>query len=309
MPTRTKAGLVVVLAALAMTGALAGCSVTGNPLDTGDAAGGRAALTVGSQGSPESEILAQLYGQVLENAGYPVEYDLSIGSREVFLEALREGSIDVIPDYAGNLLYGSDPRATATTIDEILVALPDVLEPLGLEILEPAAAEDADALVVTTELAAANGLVSISDLAPIASTLTLGANTEFDTRWFSPLSRTYGVTGLTFKAIDDYGGEDTVQDLVDNVIQIADIHTTSPAIAAHGLVVLEDPEHLFPAQNVVPVIDADLYTDDLARLLNGVSVALTSGDLIELRERYAGDDKPSAADLATEWLTSRGLLG
>lgn len=307
MPTRTQARLAVVLTLL-VTGALAGCSVNGNPLDTGDAAGGRAAVTIGSQGFPESEILAQLYGQVLENAGYAVEYDLSIGSREVFLDALREGAIDVVPDYAGNLLYGSDAEATATTIDDIQLALPAALKPLGLEALASSAAEDTDALVVTTEFAAAHSLVSIGDLAPIASTIALGASPDFDTRWFGALNTTYGVTGMAFREIDDLGGDATVQDLLNGVIQVANIHTTSPSIAEHSLTVLEDPEGMFPAQNVVPVIDADLYTDDLAALLNAVSAVLTSSDLIELNELYASDDRPSAAELAREWLTSRGLL-
>jgi osmoprotectant transport system substrate-binding protein len=295
-------------AAVGLITVLAGCSANGSPLDTGDDLGNGSTVTIGSQGFPESEILAQIYGQVLEDAGYSVEYNLSIGSREVFLTALRDGSIDLIPDYAGNLLYGSDKNATATTIDDIQAALPAVLEPLGLEVLEPAEAEDADALVVTQSFASANGLASIGDLAPIASTVTLGANTEFQARWFDRLDATYGVTGLTFKAIDDYGGVGTLQDLLDNVIQVADIYTTTPSIKENDLVVLEDPENLIAAQNVIPLLDTDLYTDKIAGLLNAVSAELTTSDLMDLNALYAGDDKPSAADVATQWLTSKRFL-
>ena len=286
-----------------------GCSADGNPLDTGDDLGKGSTVTIGSQGFPESEILAQLYGQVLEDAGYSVEYDMSIGSRDVFLTALRDGSIDLVPDYAGNLLYGSDKNATATTIDNIQAALPAVLEPLGLEVLEPAEAEDADALVVTQSFASANGLESIGDLARIASTVTLGANTEFQTRWFDRLDASYGVKGLTFKAIDDDGGVGTLQELLDNVIQVAGFHTTTPSIKENDLVVLDDPENLIAAQNVIPLLDADLYTDKLAGLLNAVSAELTTSELMDLNALYAGDDKPSAALVATQWLTAKGFLG
>ena len=295
--------LVVTLALLS-----AGCSANGNPLDTGEEAGNGRTVTIGSQGFPESEILAQLYGQVLEDAGYSVEYDLSIGSRELFLAALREGSIDLVPDYAGNLLYGSDKNAAATTIEDIQSALPAVLEPLGLEVLHPAEAEDADALVVTSSFAAANNLVSIGDLAPIASTITVGANSGFQTRWLDGLNATYGVTGLSFKAIEDYGGAGTLKDLLDNVIQVADIYTTTPSIRENDLVVLEDPENLIAAQNVIPLLDTDLYSDELAGLLNAVSAVLTTSDLTDLNALYAGEDKPSAADVATQWLTAKGFL-
>lgn len=303
-----KSRIAVALTAMGMTAMLAGCAANGSPLDTGEQSGEGASLTIGSQGFPESEILAQIYGQVLENAGYSIDYNLNIGSREVFLEALADGSIDLIPDYAGNLLYGSDVAATATTIEQITAALPVVLEPAGLTVLEPAPAEDSDALVVTSEFAAANGLVSIGDLAPIASTITLGANTEFEARWFDRLEEVYGITGLTFKAIDDYGGAGTLQDLLDNVIQVADIYTTTPSIKANDLVVLEDPENLIADQNVIPLLDEDVYSEELAELLNAVSAMLTTSDLSDLNEIYAGDDKPTAADVATEWLTSNGFL-
>lgn len=298
----------IAIAAVGVAAVLTGCSANGNPLDTGESEGSGSTVTIGSQGFPESEILAQIYGQVLENAGYTVDYNLSIGSREVFLTALGDGSIDLIPDYAGNLLYGSDKNASVTTIEDIQAALPAVLEPLGLEVLDPADAEDADALVVTSTFAEANSLVSIGDLAPIASTITLGANTEFQARWFDRLNATYGVSGLGFKAIDDYGGVGTLQDLLDNVIQVADIYTTTPSIKENNLVVLEDPENLIAAQNVIPLLDKDIYSDKLAELLNAVSAVLTTSDLTDLNALYAGDDKPSAADVATQWLTEKGLL-
>ena len=294
---------------MALAVVLASCSSNGNPLDTGDAVANGSTVTIGSQGSSESEILAQVYGQVLADAGYSVEFNVSIGTRESFLAALRDGSIDLVPDYAGNLLYGTDPNATATTIEDIRAALPDALEPEGLVALDPAAAEDTDALVVTAEFAAANGLVSIGDLAPIASTVTLGANSGFEARWSSRLNTTYGVTGLTFATIEDFGGADTLQQLLDNAIHVADIYSSAPSIRANNLVVLEDPKNLFPAQNVIPLLDAELYSDELAALLNAVSAALTTSELIGLNERYAEDDNPTAAAVATEWLTAKGFVG
>lgn len=305
-PLRLAAGATVIGLAVA----LAGCS-NSDPLagDTGEP-GDPTSIIIGSQAFPESDILAQLYGQVLEANGYDVTYAEGIGSREAFIPALQDGSINLIPDYSGNLLYGADPDATATSTEDVAAALPAALDPIGLAALDVAPAEDADALVVTPEFAEANNLVSIADLAPIASTITIGANTEFEGRPYgrAGLESVYGVTGWTFKAIDDYGGPGTLSDLLANNIQVADIYTTTPSIKQNDLVVLEDPENLIAAQNIVPLVNADFLTDELAELLNAVSAELTTDELLQLNEISAGDDKPSPAKVATDWLTEKGLI-
>jgi osmoprotectant transport system substrate-binding protein len=239
--TRILAGV----AALGITAALAACS-TGDPLDGGGGDGDVTSISVGSQGFPESDILAQIYGQVLAANGYDVTYAEGIGSRETFIPALQDGSINLIPDYSGNLLYGADPDATATSSEDVAAALPDAVGTLGLAVLDTAPAQDADALVVTPEFSAQYGVTEIGDLAPIASDITIGANTEFEGRPYgrAGLESVYGVTGWKFKAIDDYGGPGTLSDLLADNIQVADIYTTTPSIKQNDLVVLKDPKNL-----------------------------------------------------------------
>jgi osmoprotectant transport system substrate-binding protein len=310
MFTIQKRRIIAGLSVLAVAGTLAGCA-SGDPL-AGDSSkpDDVTALTVTSQGFPESEILAQIYGQVLAANGYTITYADPIGSRETFIPALKDGSVDLIPDYAGNLLYGADAKATATSADDVAAALPAALKPLGLTALDLAPGQDADALVVTPEFAAANNLSSIADLAPIASTLTFGANTEFEARPYgrTGLESVYGVTGWKFKAIDDYGGPGTLSDLLAGNIQVADIYTTTPSIAANKLVVLKDPKNLIAAQNIVPLLNSAFATDKISGLLNSVSAKLTTDELLNLNQESSSDAKPAAADLAKEWLTSNGLL-
>ena len=304
---RVAAGVV----ALALVGSLAACS-SGNPLDSGNSSTPADVKTiiVGSQGFSESDILAQIYGQVLAANGYNVTYAAGIGSRETFIPALKDGSINLIPDYAGNLLYGADPKATASSADDVSAALPAALSPLGLTALDLAPGQDADALVVTPEFAAANNLKSIADLAPIAGTITIGANTEFEGRPYGRdgLTSVYGVTGWKFKAIDDYGGPGTLSDLLANNIQVADIYTTTPSITANKLVVLDDPKHLIAAQNIVPLVSSAYATPALTTLLNAVSAKISTTDLLQLNAKAAGDDKPTAAAVATAWLKAHAFL-
>ena len=305
-PTRNR--ITAGLLAIGLTASLAACG--GNPLsgDDGDASLG--SITVGSQGFAESDILAQLYGQALAANGFTVDYAPGIGSRETFIPALQDGSIDLIPDYAGNLLYGADPKATATSTADVMAALPAALEPLDLVVSSAAQAQDADSLVVTKEVAEANNLVTIADLAPIASTITIGANTEFEGRSYgrSGLESVYGVKGWTFKAIDDYGGPGTLSDLLSGAIQVADIYTTTPSVKQNDLVVLEDPKHLIAAQNVVPLFNKDAYSVNAANVVDRVSNKLTTAELMSLNEISAGADKPSPETVARDWLKKMGIL-
>lgn len=289
---------------------LVACSSV-DPL-AGDASSSEAkdAVMVGSQGFAESDILAYVYGLALADAGFDVDYQLGIGARETFLPALQDGSIDFIADYSGNLLRAVDADATATASDDIATALPSALEPLGLSVLIPAPGQNADSLVVTSAFAKEHDLVSIGDLAPLASTLTIGSNTEYETRSYGRpgLAELYGVEGWTFVAIDDFGGPATLDALLTNKIQVADIFSTNPALKSEDLVVLEDPKQMIAAQNIVPLLNSDILTPELEEIVNPVSAALTTDELIALNEAAAGDSKPSPESVAKKWLIAHKFI-
>lgn len=302
--------------------ALAACS-SGNPLDTnspstgstptGGASGPAGKVTVGSAGFAESEIIAELYAQALEHAGLTVERRMQIGARDAYYKALTDGSIDLIPEYTGNLLQFLDPTATASAPDEIVTALKAAL-PKNLRVLTPAAAEDKDAWCVTSDFSTTNGIKSLSDLAGSSVALRLAGNPELAERPYGPkgLTKFYGVPAdrMTFTPIDDGGGPLTIQALVKGDVDMADIYSTTPAIKDNNLVVLEDPKHMIIAQNVVPlasdVVPADAVLD---AVLDAVSKALTTDDLIAMNARNQGDEKAAPAKIATDWLKQKGLLG
>ncbi|MCZ2817587.1 glycine betaine ABC transporter substrate-binding protein [Modestobacter sp. VKM Ac-2984] len=132
-----------------------------------DATGTQAAgtdLTIGSANFPENITLANIYAQALQAQGATVETQLNIGSREVYMPALQDGSIDLIPEYTGVLLEYFDEEATAVSSEEVYAALPEAL-PENLTVLEQSEAQDKDAIVVTRETAEEYGLTSIADLA------------------------------------------------------------------------------------------------------------------------------------------------
>ncbi|MGB5936860.1 MAG: ABC transporter substrate-binding protein [Ornithinimicrobium sp.] len=304
----TRRGAIALASGLAIT--LTACSSedpTAAPeADSGDAE--TPSIVVGSFAFPESEILGEIYTQALEAEGIEVETKFNIGPRQQTIPALQDGSINLIPEYNGNLLAFYNPEYTERTTEEVDGALSEAIAEDDLRVLESAEAEDKDAYVVTRAKAEEYDLQSIGDLSALEP-FTLGASPQFaELPYGIPgLDATYGVTEVTFRPIEDFGGPDTVKALVDDSVQVADIFTTSPALVAEDLVVLEDPENLISSQNILPLLADSVYTDELAEVLNGVSAELTTEDLIALRERVEGEEKASAAQAATDWLTEKGL--
>ena len=213
-------------------------------------------IVIGSANFPESALIANIYAAALKAKGVDASTNLNIGSREIYLKALQDGSIDLVPEYSGVLLQYFDPTATAVSSDDVYTALV-AKTPSGLKVLTKSAAEDKDAVVVTKETADANNLKSIADLAPVASTFVLGGPPEWATRptGVPGLKEKYGLTFKEFKALDA-GGPLTLGALTSDQIQAGNLFTTDPAIPANDLVVLEDPKNLFAAQNVLPLINA-----------------------------------------------------
>ena len=218
---------------------------------------------------------------------------------------IEAGAIDVFPEYTGNLLQYLDQNASAHTSQEVYDALATAL-PMGLRALDQSPATDQDSYVVTSTFAAEHSVTSIGDLAG-AGPLVLGGNSELETRPYGPmgLAQTYGVS-VDFTPIEDSGGPLTIKALKDGDIQLANIYSSGPALAEGTLTVLEDPDGLFLASHVVPLASSRVG-EDAAAVINRVSGALTSTDLVEMN-RASTKDQKSASQIAHDWLISEGLL-
>ncbi len=294
--------------ALAVAMALSACGDS-DPLATGGSCSGDG-LIVGSANFPESETVADVYAEVLRANGFSVETKLNIGSREAYVPALRQCAISVIPDYTGNLLQYLDKTATATSAADVQSALDKALGS-DLAIGTPAPGADSDAVVVTRATAQRWNLRTIADLAAHSAEVKFGAPAEFQERagGLPGLKKNYGldIAANSFVPIADGGGPATVRALVEGQVTAANVFTTSPAIPQHDLVVLEDPKHNFPAQNVVPLLNASKKSDKALAALNAVSAQLTTAELLELNEAVSGAGKIEPKAAAAAWVAAKGL--
>lgn len=283
---------------------LTACGVNSDPLDDSDGGNDNAeAIVIGSQAYYSNEIIAEIYAQALEDGGFQVEREFQIGQRDVYMPELEAGELDLLPDYTGNLVqYYSDAAETGTP-DEIHDQLQQVL-PDGLQALDWAEATDQDSYTVTAETAEEYALETIGDLTQLDQPVSIAANSEFSARPYGPdgAQEVYGVE-LDLTGVEDSGGPLTVSALVDGDVQVADIYTSSPAIAENDLVTLEDPENLILSQNVVPIASEDL-DDEAAQIVNDVQADLSLEDLIDLNTASV-EDEAAASDVAEQWLADR----
>ncbi|MCL1837795.1 MAG: ABC transporter substrate-binding protein [Propionibacteriaceae bacterium] len=291
-------GFIAALLVLGL-GAFSACAPDGSGTSSGQT------IVIGSQDYYSNEIIAEIYAQVLESAGYKVDRQFRIGQREVYLPEIEQGKIDLFPEYSGPLLQYFQSSTNAKKPDEVYAELKAAM-PGGLRVLEQSPATDQDSYVVTAEFASKWGLVTIADLAKVTSGLTLGANSEAQTRPNGPtgLKKAYGIEAA-FTPIEDGGGPLTVKALKDDEIQLAIIYTADPSIATNNLVSLVDTNGLFLASHVVPVASGNIDSR-AAAIIDRVSAAMTGAVLIELNARSVSEQLP-AKTIASDWIALRGL--
>jgi osmoprotectant transport system substrate-binding protein len=269
-------------------------------------------IVVGSAGFWESAVVAEIYAQALEGAGFTVERNLELGARDVTHPALTSGEINLMPEYLGGYLaqtFGGEPTPD---VDETYQALSDALAEEDLVAFEPTPGTDADGFAVRQETADELGLATMSDLAEVADQLTWGVAVECsDNPNCGPgLERVYGISleALDVQTLQACSTAIT-EALNASNIDVAQVCTTQPEIAGFNLVLLDDDGGLAPAQNLVPVVTADVADaggDLLASTLNAVSELLTTEELTNLGAAVILNGE-SYDEAASQWLEDNGL--
>jgi osmoprotectant transport system substrate-binding protein len=300
MRRRTALGLAALLV-LAACGTPPGPSVPDRPPSRSDDA-----VVVASFDFPESAILGEIYAQALEGAGVPVRRELLLGPRELVSPALEQGLVDVVPEYLGTALayLGGEPPSPADE-ETTRRRLADVFAEQGVRLLDPAPAEDQNALVVTEGTALVYDLRTTSDLADVASAFRFGGPPECPDRTFclQGLERVYGLHFERFVPLDS-GGPLTVSALREQSIDVGVLFSTDPQLVGREFVELEDDAGLQPAENIVPAVRASVlerWGDELRHPLDAVSAALSTRELRELnRQVVLEGETPRRA--ARNWL-------
>jgi osmoprotectant transport system substrate-binding protein len=298
--------LAVVLGSLVPAVALTGCITVDLNGDAAVEDHRSGDVRVASFDFPESELLGELLAQLLERAGVPVERRLGLGSREIVEPALRQGVVDVVPEYLAaavefDSLGETSPPASAEQAARDLTAS---FRQDGVTELAYAPAIDRDAFAMRADRAAELGVVAIRDLGPNASELDFVAPPECPERpaCLPRLESDFGLHFRSFSAVPP--GLAVALALESGEADVGLMFTSDPLIRQHGLVLLQDEPGAERPEHVVPLIrDEVLERPGGASLVAAIDAAmqrLTTEELVELNRQVSLGR--SVRSVAQDWL-------
>ncbi|MFD8607757.1 ABC transporter substrate-binding protein [Streptomyces sp. NPDC059631] len=273
-------------------------------------------LTIGSAGFTESDLLAQMYALLLEQAGYRTSL-ITVANRELYEPALESGQIDVVPEYAATFAdwlaaktHGTGaPPAGSPDLAATLRALRALAAPRGLTVLDPGRAVDQNAFAVTRAYAREHRLKTLGDLGASGLKVRLAAGDECVSRpYCAPgLRKVYGIdiTGVDPKGVGTTQAKQAVRDGRDQMVLTT---TTDATLDSFGLVLLADDKHLQNADYIVPVVNrARAGSARVTGVLDRLNAVLTTADLADLDQRV-DSWRRLPSDVARAYLEEKGLL-
>jgi osmoprotectant transport system permease protein len=245
-------------------------------------------LKVGSKRFTESYILAEVLAQQMKaQSKADVRVLQGLGNTAIVYAALKAGSIDLYPEYAGTIAQEILKSATPLSIDE----MNRQLAPLGFGVTIPLGFNNGYALAMRSADAEKLNIKTLSNLAK-KSDQRLGLSNEFIGRadGWKGLSARYGFTqspisldhGLAFAAIEK------------NQIDVIDIYTTDAQIDHMKLRVLDDDLGYFPRYDAVVLYRLDVPTrfPDAWAALQKLTNSIDATAMIKMNARAELDSVP-----------------
>lgn len=267
----------------------------------------RHTIVVGSKDFAEEKLLGQIYAQALHAAGYKVRLRLGVGDEQAAFSALRNGSIDAYPEYAGVILasfyryrlISVPPNPKVAGLQAKYLLARD-----GITALPPAPANDTLTMVTTT----ARFGHTIGSLKGKARGLTVGAYRDCatDEACLGAVERSYGIRFKRFRAVKDpYAALDNGR--ADVVFAFA---TDAALLDGAYYKQLRDNGRTFPSENVMMLFRRRALRGlgpDARRVVAQVQERLTTARLRELNGRVQVDHK-SPRRVAHGYLRAAGLV-
>ena len=267
-------------------------------------------VIVASKPFGESYLLAEMFSQLLEARGFRVDRRPGLGATEIAFRALREGSIDVYPEYTGTGLFAilhdkpdSDARAVYDRVSR------EFRDRYGVRWLPPLGFENTYAIAVRRETASRLGLSTLSDLARVGPTLRAGLTADFIGRpdGLPGLAAAYG---LKFRSVQALLPAVKYQALAAGEVDVIDGYSTDGFIVRYDLVVLRDDHYFFPPYEAAALVGAGLQRiqPGAVAALTELSNRLSVETMRRLNRRVEVNGEPIAR-VAAAALVELGLVG
>jgi len=290
-----------------------GASVLALALSACSTGGGGATVKIGSDGFDEARVVAEIYAQALEAAGFKVERTgIGMGTREVTKAALESNQINLKPEYIGSGLvagYGGEATNDGDTNKE---RLQEKLTPLNITVLNYTPGQDTNAFVVRREIAERFNIATMSDVTAVYDELNWGLATDCPTNpvCAQALKDAYGIDPRSVTLLAACSGP-MADALLNKTIDIAELCSTSPEIIVNDWVRLEDDKQTQPADHIAPLVRNDLLAavdrTKFEKTLNDVSALIDTDTLGQLYYDVTIEHKDLGV-VAGDWLRSVGII-
>jgi osmoprotectant transport system substrate-binding protein len=288
-------------------------AASGSPTTAVPVTGGsKGTVIIGSKNFTEEYIVADMYAQLLQQAGFNVVTKLNLGGTPVAQAAILKGDIELYPEYTSTALLtvlNDQPMQDPTQIYNTVKSQYE--QKYKLTWLDPSPFNDTQALAMTQAGSQKYGVTTYSELATKAPQLVMGGPAEFQTRsdGLPGLQKAYG--GFQFKNYVQLGtGSLRYQALLNGQIDVAVAFSTDGEIQGDKLVLLKDDKNFYPVYNIAPVVRMDTLQKypDIATVLNKLAPYLTTPIMSGLNWQVDGPQKMDPAVVAKNFLTQNGLL-
>jgi osmoprotectant transport system substrate-binding protein len=259
--------------------------------------------------TPESQLLAEIYAQSLENQSFRVGRKDPVSSRAEAYARVSDGRADITPELTASLLAfvadaeGGDAAATEIPVDaaEQIATLGELL-PDTLTVGDPSPVDASGVLACSTSAVEQWSLATVADLAKVAGEARIAGPAGFDT------AAPYGLAGYGEAYDTEFPGfvesADPAAAVVAGDADCAAVRRTDAAIVLDALLALDEDETAVPEDALVALIRAEKATSELLAVLSQVDAGLTTEvvrALLVKVERNGG----SYQVVATEYLSSR----
>jgi len=268
-------------------------------------------VVVGSKDFNENIVIGEIFAQLIEaKTDLTVERKLNMGGTFVCHEAIKNGDIDIYPEYTGTALTAQLEMDVISDPDEAYAVVSEEFHnQFGIKWLDPLGFNNTYALAITDELYQEYGIETCSELVAISSDLVFGAEHEFFDRQdgYDGLVEAYGFTfkgdpvkmnvALKYQAI---GSGD---------VDVIDAFSTDGEIMQYNLHVLEDDKGFFPPYYLAPIIREDTLEEypELEDVLNSLGGMIDDAAMTELNYKISVEGQ-DIETVATEFLQENGLI-
>ncbi len=263
-------------------------------------------ISIGSKKFPESRLLAEMVAQYLENNGFQVGRRFGLGGTMICFEALRQGEIDLYPEYTGTgltaiLNRSVEEKNARNTFEEVKQAF---YRKYNLTWLDPLGFSNKYTLVIRDTFR----INKISELNAIRDQVKIGFSHEFLNRpdGFVGLSNYYGFGdmnvrgmehGLVYMAIEQ--GE----------IDVTDAYETDGKLERYDLKMLEDDREFFPPYEGALVVRNETFQANpgLKEKLSFLSGKISTREMRRLNFRVEVNGEP-IEQVAHSFLVEKGWI-